>query len=267
MIPIDRVSKDPFFRYKMPQAQIARESTKTVITNLDQIAQSLHRSPIHILKFLSMLFGCSCIQGQKALNGNFETQRIQSAVFDYIDFFVLCKRCRSPETYFVYDQVLKRACNSCGDVFVQDAHKLNVLIVRDKDKSSNVDTNYTNRASIHDFLGDAQDNAQEIYTLYKQEGWTLDDIFSVYIRPKDLKQLSLVLEEHKLDTILDHIEDMVESSKKENKIGSFVKALMKVGCSSKAIEQYFSRPRGGKRRSPLIKKSIEFFFENEEAQS
>lgn len=270
MIPIDRASKDPFFRYKMPPVQTAQDSSKTTITNLEQVARSLHRNPAHILKFLSIFFGCSCIQGRKyALSGNFEMQRIQAAVFEYIDLFVLCKRCRNPETHFVYDTVLKRSCSSCGEVFVQDKHKLNVSIVRDKDKNSNADTNYgaSNKAYLHNLFKEEQDHSQEICSMYKQESWDLEDIFSEYIRPKDLKQLSLVLREHDAGRILENIENMVESSKKENKIGSFIKSLVKLGFSIESIEEHFSKPREGRKRSPLVKKNVEFFFENEETQS
>lgn len=269
MIPIDRASKDPFFRYKMPAVQAAHDPSKTTITNLEQIARSLHRNPSHILKFLSMFFGCSCVQGKYALNGNFEAPRIQSAIFDYIDTFVLCKRCRNPETHFVFGTVLKRSCSSCGEVFAQDSHKLNVSIIRDKDKNSNVDTNYDSNsgADLHRFFRDEQDHSQEVYAVYKQENWGLGNIFSGYVRPKDLKQLALVLKEHSIGTILEHIESMVEAANKENKIGSFIKALEKLGFSAESIEEHFSKPREGKKRSPLVKKNVDFFFESEEAQS
>lgn len=70
MIAVDRNINDPFYRYKMPEVVVAHETSRTVIQNLEQIAKAISRNPIHILKFLSMSFGCTCVSGpQHALKG------------------------------------------------------------------------------------------------------------------------------------------------------------------------------------------------------
>lgn len=267
MIPVDRQSKDPFFRYKMPQVSIANDASKTIILNLDIIAKAICRNPQHILKFLSINFGCTCVFTPRyALNGTFDIQKVQSGIYDFIDIFVLCKACRNPETKFVYEENLKRLCNSCGSLILQENNKLNSTIMKDKDKSSNEDTKYdaSNKNSIGFLIKQEGDQSHQIYDCYKQEGLDISNLFSEYLKPKDLKQLELVFKEFKLDQILENIENMLEANKKEDKIELFLNSLVKIGYTVAEIEEYFSKPRKDKKRSPLIKKNVDFFLNNQE---
>jgi len=269
MIPIDGSSKDPFYRYRMPPVQVMHDASKTFITNLDQVSKYLHRNPVHILKFLSFSLGCNCIKNDRfALNGNFNAERIQSAIYDFIDLFVLCNECNNPETKFVYGNILKRVCNSCGAEFVQENHKLNMLILKDKDKHINEDTKYeqgNKSKTISDLLKEDKDKSDEIYEFYVQEGLELDGLFSDYVKAKDFKQLSKVLKKYEIEEILPKVLAMVEAFKKEERIGSYLKALKSVGFASESIEDFFLNPKDGKRKlSPLLKKNVEFFLENED---
>lgn len=267
MIPVDRQSKDPFYRYKMPSVAVANDPSKTVLLNLDAISKAICRNPAHILKFLSINFGCTCVFTPKyALNGAFDIQKIQSGIYDFIDIFVLCKSCRNPETKFLFEDVLKRLCNSCGSVIPQEANKLNVMIMKDKDKFSNEDTKYdtSNKNSISSLLKLEGDQSQQIYECYKQEGLSIEQLFSEYLKPKDFKQLSLVFKEFSIEQILENVENMLEINKKEDKIELFLNSLVKQGFQVTEIENYFSKPRKDKKRSPLIKKNAEFFLSNQE---
>lgn len=267
MIPVDRQSKDPFYRYKMPSVAITNDPSKTVLLNLDAISKAVYRNPAHILKFLSINFGCTCVFTPKyALNGSFDIQKVQAGIYDFVDIFVLCKACRNPETKFVFEDVLKRSCNSCGSVIPQDFNKLNVVIMKDKDKFSNEDTKYdtSNKNSINSLLKLEGDQSQPIFECYKQEGLSIEQLFNEYLKPKDFKQLSLVFKEFHLDQILENVENMLETNKKEDKIELFLAALVKLGFQISEIEEYFSKPRKDKKRSPLIKKNAEFFINNQE---
>lgn len=264
MIPIDRNVKDSFYRYKMPEVLVIHEASKTVIQNLEQISKALSRNPNHIIKFLSMEFGCTCTTGQKyALNGSFDENRLQSGIYDFIDIFVLCKECGNPETRFLNDQILKRGCNSCGAEYVQESHKLNVLIA--KDRSANEDTKYeaSNKSNLQMLLKDDADNRERIYEIFQRETWSLEYIFTEYIKAKDFKQLSLVLKEFKVNKILENIENMLESKKKEDKAEGFLDALLEIGFRREEIVEYLSTPRVGKKRSPLLKKIFDIFCEDE----
>lgn len=267
MIAVDRTSKDPFFRYKMPPVVVNNDPSKTVIVNLDQIAKAICRNPAHIIKFLSINFGCTCVFTPKyALNGSFDILKVQNGIYDFIDLFVLCKSCRNPETRFLFEEPLKRICNSCGSVIPQETTKLNGLIM--KDKAVNEDKNYelSNKNSLSLLLKSEGDSSKEIFKCYEQESWGIDQIFNDYIKPKDMKQLSLVFKEFTLDQILENIENMLEMHKKEDKIDSFLKVLIKLGYSAENISEYFAKPRKDKKRSAFLKKNAEFYLENLEEE-
>lgn len=168
MLPVDPNTHDPFYRYKMPPLSTTRESSKTVLSNLDAIARAIHREPAHLLKFLGMSLGCTQSHGQERprgpgrpatkepankyqLNGPFESKRLQSLLYEYIEIFVLCRECGSPETRFVLDghsgarqEPLKRLCSSCGAAVPQESHRLNSTIIRDVERglATNEDTSY-----------------------------------------------------------------------------------------------------------------------------
>jgi translation initiation factor 2 beta subunit (eIF-2beta)/eIF-5 len=260
MIPIDKNSNDPFYRYKMHEISVTHETSKTVMQNLEQISKELSRSPILILKFLSIHFGCNTITGKKyALNGNYSLDEIQDAIYDFIKHFVLCEECGNPETEFIYDISLKRSCNSCGAIFEQKAHKLNSSIT--KEKNINKDTKYesSNKSNLHSLIKEEKDNSKRIYEVYKQESIELDQIFSEYIKNKELKQLSLVLIEFNGGKILKCIEDMLEINKKENKIEDYMDSLIEMGISKEEMQEYAVKPRVGRKRCPIVKKIFDNF--------
>lgn len=264
MIPVDRTKDDPFYRYKMPLLQTTHESNKTVLVNIGQIAKSLHRDPMHILKYIGMTIGCTSINdGLKYLvNGNFESKRLQTLIFDYIDLAVLCQDCGNLETRYVFDTVLRKSCSSCGAVIPQRDHKINNIIIKDIEKKVNEDIKYdvSNANTISAVLKEDKDVSDKIFEIFKTENLQLKDIFSTYFKSSLLKQFSKVLPEFKVFEIIDAIETMLENSKKEDKIQSFLKTMCKMGYSIDDIEEYFNTPRNGKKRSPLIKKSAAQFI-------
>lgn len=264
MLPVDKNKDDPFYRYKMPEAVVTHETSKTVIQNLDQIAKAISRNPIHILKFLSISFGCTCATGNKyMLNGNFDADRIQGGIYDFIETFVLCKKCRNPETRFTGGAVLKRTCNSCGEEFVQENHKLNTMIA--KDRSINEDNKYevSNKNNIHILLKEDIENSDRIYEVYKQEEVSLEQIFGEYVKAKDLKRLRRVLKEFEVSKILGCIEIMLENNKKVTKIESYLNELLEIGFTKEEIIRTIEEVKTGRKRDNYIKKVYEGFCEEE----
>ena len=259
---IDRLSKDQFYRYKMPAVIINIETNKTVIANIEQIAKSLHRDPIHINKYLGI---CTSVYSNNKyfLNGQYDNNKIQSTIYDYIDFFVLCKECGNPETKFFYDtSSFKRNCNSCGAQIEQDFHRLNTTIIKDINKGVNEDTKYENKSSISSLIKEETDQSEEILNIYRRENMNISQIFNELIKPKEIKQLSKIIKEEQIWNILENIENMLEINKKEDKIQLYLKALLKEGVSMGEIQSYFDVPRKNKKRSAILKKNAEYFFDS-----
>lgn len=131
---------DPNFRYKMPRISTKIEGRgngiKTVITNMSEVAQALHRHPKYTTKF----FGCELGAQTKyddetdrsVVNGAHDNRTIQDLLFKFIELFVLCPNCNLPETALKARRgVIYHKCNACGEKSSVDmSHKLCTLILR-----------------------------------------------------------------------------------------------------------------------------------------
>lgn len=272
MIPVDRSSTDPFYRYMMPELQCAYESHQTVLSNIPAIAKSLYREPDHMVRYMGISLGCKSQKenGRFSLKGTFEPKRMQQLVFDFIDLFVLCPKCRNPETRFIIGtgSRLMRTCSSCGETFLQGPSQINNVIERSIGSLSNDDLKYekSNRSNIHDLIHSPNDESNNIYEVYTCESLTPSDLFCSYVRPSELPQLSRILHSADPTLVLSAIEDMLESSEKWNKLPHFLRALLKMGWKIEAVEEYFSKPRKARKRSAMIKRGYEQFMIDYEDQ-
>ncbi|KAI5151556.1 translation initiation factor 5 [Enteropsectra breve] len=269
MINIDRTKNDSFYRYKMPILAITHETKRTFLTNIEQIAKALYRDPAHVAKYIGMSVGCTqgCDNKRYFLNGIFESERLESVLYDFIDLFVLCKECSNPETKFVEQDVLSRSCNSCGAVVPQEPHRLNTTLARDLGKNKNEDKNYEkhSESTATKLMAQAGDNSAEIYECYLSENRNLDVFFKEYFKASAVAKFSKVLAELKIDTFLEHLEDMLERNGKEDKLELFLTNLMKIYNDIDAVADYFDSPRKNKKRSALIRKNFNSFMEGYDA--
>lgn len=112
------VIEDAFYRYEMPKLVVRTEKgTKQILVNLIDVASSLERNPVEILKYYSYRFNTrTSIEHDKYMvKGIFSQSEFQSVLSDYIEQFVLCKVCRNPETvYRVKKDTVKLKCKACG---------------------------------------------------------------------------------------------------------------------------------------------------------
>lgn len=147
MLNISGVNRidDPEYRYKMPRlvgkVEGRGNGIKTVVVNCVEIATSLHRTAAEVCKF----FGCELGAQSKyddateraVVNGAFTDVDMQSHLCKYIEQFVLCPKCRLPETKYKYrkDCVFHK-CFACGaDEPIDMTHKLTNFIVQQRKKS------------------------------------------------------------------------------------------------------------------------------------
>ncbi len=109
---------DPFYRYKMEKMVFRVERTKTSIMNLDKIASSLKiPSAECIVIFFKKRLAMQMIQCSQGLiiSRHVDLKIIQDTLYEFIDFFVLCKNCNLPElAYVVRNKQIVTDCASCG---------------------------------------------------------------------------------------------------------------------------------------------------------
>lgn len=113
----DKLGKD---RYRMPKIQCqSRKNNKTYLLNLDAIAKALDRNSEELLKYLGFALTTQCNTKQICLNGVFPAEKLQEELFSYIKKYVLCYKCKNPETKSKYSKSsksIKIGCIACGHI-------------------------------------------------------------------------------------------------------------------------------------------------------
>jgi translation initiation factor 2 subunit 2 len=104
-------------RLEVPRIVSNTEGMKTIISNLDKIAQVLMRDQGHILKYIVKRLATSGFPvGEKTfLKGKFQRDQLDSLIREYMDEYVICPVCRRPDTNLVKEKgVTYLVCSSCG---------------------------------------------------------------------------------------------------------------------------------------------------------
>ena len=105
-------------RFEIPKVVGHIQGTKTMISNLQQISNHLHRPIEHLLKYLLKELATP---GEIKKNGmvifgrKVSSADLNAKIKKYVDEFVFCKECGKPDTEFLKeDNLLFVKCMVCG---------------------------------------------------------------------------------------------------------------------------------------------------------
>ncbi|KAL4878984.1 domain found in IF2B/IF5-domain-containing protein [Aspergillus karnatakaensis] len=139
-INIRRDVTDPFYRYKMEPLHSKIEGKgngiKTVVVNLNSVAQSLSRPPAYVIKYFGFELGAQAnakpTDDRWIINGAHDAKKLQDYLDGFIAKFVLCKKCKNPETDVnIKDEKIILDCKACGQRSDVDPRlKLSTFILR-----------------------------------------------------------------------------------------------------------------------------------------
>jgi translation initiation factor 5 len=148
-VNIRRDVSDPFYRYKMEKIQSKIEGKgngiKTVIVNLTSVAQSLARPGAFVIKYFGFELGAQTnsnpADDRWIINGAHEASKLQDYLDGFISKFVLCKKCKNPETDVVIkDGHILLDCKACGQRSEVDLRlKLSGFILKNQPKKGKKD--------------------------------------------------------------------------------------------------------------------------------
>lgn len=148
-VNIRRDVSDPFYRYKMEKIQSKIEGKgngiKTVIVNLSSVAQSLARPGAYVIKYFGFELGAQTnsnpADDRWIINGAHEAGKLQDYLDGFISKFVLCKKCKNPETDVVFkDGNILLDCKACGQRSDVDLRlKLSGFILKNQPKKGKKD--------------------------------------------------------------------------------------------------------------------------------
>ncbi|KAE8383404.1 domain found in IF2B/IF5-domain-containing protein [Aspergillus bertholletiae] len=141
-VNIRRDITDPFYRYKMERLQSKIEGKgngiKTVVVNLNSVAQSLSRPPAYVIKYFGFELGAQAnakpTDDRWIINGAHDAAKLQDYLDGFISKFVLCKKCKNPETdVIIKDDKIILDCKACGQRSDVDSRlKLSTFILRNE---------------------------------------------------------------------------------------------------------------------------------------
>ncbi|KAL1874247.1 eukaryotic translation initiation factor 5 [Diaporthe australafricana] len=149
LLNVRRDVSDPFYRYKMERLQTKVEGKgngiKTVIVNLTSVAQSLARPGSYLIKYFGFELGAQTNIDPKddrwIINGAHESPKLQDLLDGFIKRFVLCHKCKNPETVVnIKDGHIILDCKACGQRSDVDLrHKLSGFILKNVPKKGKKD--------------------------------------------------------------------------------------------------------------------------------
>lgn len=106
-------------RTVMRPPQVLREGTKkTVFVNFMDLCKTMHRQPDHVMTFLLAELGTSgSLDGQQRLvvKGRFAPKNFEGILRRYINEYVICLGCKSPDTILSKEnRLFFLRCEKCG---------------------------------------------------------------------------------------------------------------------------------------------------------
>ncbi|KAK5664247.1 hypothetical protein OQA88_464 [Cercophora sp. LCS_1] len=149
LVNVRRDVSDPFYRYKMERLQTKIEGKgngiKTVVVNLSGVAQSLARPGSYLIKYFGFELGAQTNidppDDRWIINGAHEANKLQELLDGFISKFVLCKKCKNPETDVqIKDGHITLDCKACGQRTDVDLRlKLSGFILKNVPKKTKKD--------------------------------------------------------------------------------------------------------------------------------
>ncbi|OTB07186.1 hypothetical protein M426DRAFT_53949 [Hypoxylon sp. CI-4A] len=144
LVNVRRDVTDAFYRYKMEKIQTKIEGKgngiKTVVVNLSSVAASLARPGSYVIKYFGFELGAQTNidppDDRWIINGAHEASKLQDHLDGFINKFVLCKKCKNPETDVVIkDGHIVLDCKACGQRTDVDLRlKLSGFILKNQPK-------------------------------------------------------------------------------------------------------------------------------------
>ncbi|MBD3208817.1 translation initiation factor IF-2 subunit beta [Candidatus Woesearchaeota archaeon] len=104
-------------RFRVPNVKGHLQGAKTVISNLNQIADHLHRPIKHLLKYLARELATTTEQAKQLviLGSKLSASKINEKIQAYAEEFVICRECGKPDTKLNKEgDIYYFKCQACG---------------------------------------------------------------------------------------------------------------------------------------------------------
>lgn len=147
MIPINKNSADPFYRYKMPPLNVIREgkqgNPRTIILNFVNVCEYLKRSPVLIKQYFIYQLSVQIKRkrDQLVINGEVAAEILQDILYQCINLLLLCGQCCNPETGIRLNEQRKKEIVQQGSSSLKCCKNLNGQNLDGQSKNLNEESN------------------------------------------------------------------------------------------------------------------------------
>ena len=105
-------------RFSPPEPELRVEGSFTYYDNFEATADYLNRDTDHLLRFFQQGLATNANQsegGRVEFTGTFRMERMETTLNEYVEDYVMCNECESPDTHFEStDGATVIACEACG---------------------------------------------------------------------------------------------------------------------------------------------------------
>lgn len=109
-------STDPFYRYRRPLSIIEHKLGKTIIINLNEIANALHTKPLYLVYYFKLKKSVS-VTKRLEINGIITKLELETLINQFIDEYILCNICGYPELITIKsEKSIYFRCDACGNI-------------------------------------------------------------------------------------------------------------------------------------------------------
>ncbi|MEM2930617.1 MAG: translation initiation factor IF-2 subunit beta [Thermoproteota archaeon] len=108
-------------RLNVPSVECISEKNKTIVQNLNQIADLLNRDVKHLLKYMTLRLAAPYSEigeGRYVFKGRILPKQLDTVIGDYVKSYVECPVCKRPDTKLSREKrgIIQLVCLSCGAV-------------------------------------------------------------------------------------------------------------------------------------------------------
>jgi translation initiation factor 2 subunit 2 len=104
-------------RFELPDLEVESRSGSTYVRNFADVAEAIGRDAEHLADFLSDDIGtATSLQGSELeISGEFRRENVRGRIDNYLDRFVYCNECGSPDTVLTEEKEVRIVkCQACG---------------------------------------------------------------------------------------------------------------------------------------------------------
>jgi len=104
-------------RFEIPKVKGHLEGNKTIISNFEQIANTLRRPIEHLLKYVlrELATPGEMRKGALIIGRKVSASRVNEKIEKYANEFVICSECKKPDTQLIKEgRVVFMKCLACG---------------------------------------------------------------------------------------------------------------------------------------------------------